>query len=214
MVRARIRPYVGAMKMLRVILAPLFVLALCFPAYSAGKLSLSEISGYLNQLKTAKGEFTQINDDGTISTGTILIKRPGRMRFDYNAPDATLVIAGGSEVAIFDKKSNQPPERYPLAKTPLSLILAANVNLGRARMVTGHTSDANTTTVRAQDPDHPEYGSIELVFTGAPVELRQWKIRDSGGGSTTVILGELKKGVAIGDTRFNIQQEMARAGFN
>ncbi|MGH1331578.1 MAG: LolA family protein [Paracoccaceae bacterium] len=202
------------MKMLRLILAPLLLLALSFPAHSAGKLSLSEISAYLNSLKTAKGEFTQINDDGTISTGTIFIKRPGRVRFEYNPPEASLVLAGGGEVAIFDKKSNQPPERYPLAKTPLSLILAANVDLGRARMVTGHTSDANTTTVRAQDPDHPEYGSIELVFTGAPTELRQWKINDGGGGSTTVILGELNKGIAIGDTRFNILQEMRRAGFN
>lgn len=213
MVRARIWPYVKGMKMFRLILAPLLLLALSFPATAAGKLSLSEISGYLNQLKTAQGEFTQINDDGTISTGTIFIKRPGRVRFEYNPPDVTLVIAGGSEVAIFDKKSNQPPERYPLSRTPLSLILAANVDLGRARMVTGHTSDANSTTVRAQDPDHPEYGSIELVFTGSPVELRQWKINDSGGGSTTVILGELKKGVSIGDTRFNIQQEMQRSGF-
>ena len=42
-------------------------------AAAAQQLSLNEISGYLNQLRTAEGDFTQINDDGSISTGTIYI---------------------------------------------------------------------------------------------------------------------------------------------
>jgi len=181
---------------------------------AAAKLSLNEISAYLNSLKTATGEFTQINGDGTISTGTIYIKRPGRVRFEYNPPEASLVMAGGSTVAIFDGKSNTGPEQYPLAKTPLKLILDANVNLGRANMVVGHSVDGNSTKVTAQDPEHPEYGTIELLFTGPPVELRQWIIR-SDGSQTTVILGALNKGTSIGDSKFNIQQEIAsRRGQN
>ena len=61
-------------------------------------------------------------------------------------------------------------------------------------MVVGHKSDGTTTTVRAQDPKHPEYGSIDLVFTGNPVQLRQWVINDGSGSRTTVILGDLKRG--------------------
>ena len=63
-------------------------------AAAAQQLSLNEISGYLNQLRTAEGDFTQINDDGSISTGTIYIKRPGKVRFEYNAPDSGLVSRG------------------------------------------------------------------------------------------------------------------------
>lgn len=71
-------------------------------------------------------------------------------------------------------------------------------------MVTGHSSDGKTTTVRAQDPAHPEYGNIELVFTGSPVELRQWVINDSGGSKTTVVLGDLTTGTQLGNDRFVI----------
>ena len=71
-------------------------------------------------------------------------------------------------------------------------------------MVTGHSSDGKTTTVRAQDPEHPEYGNIELVFTSNPTQLRQWVINDSGGSRTTVILGDLKTGVQIGNNKFVI----------
>lgn len=176
---------------------------------AAQQLSLAEISAYLNSLQTAQGGFTQINPDGTISTGTIYIKRPGRMRFEYAPPDSSMVIAGGGQVAVFDPRSNTGPERYPLNQTPLSILLERNVDLSRRNMVTGLSSDGVTTTVTAQDPEHPEYGSIQLVFTADPVELRQWIVTDDTGGRTTVILNDLVVGGAIGDRMFNILAEMA-----
>ncbi len=180
---------------------------LALPA-QADKLPLSQISTYLNAMKTAQGDFTQINDDGTISTGKIYIKRPGRIRFEYAPPQALLVLASGGAVAVHDPKGST--ETYPLNKTPLSLILAQNVDLGRAKMVVGHTSDGKTTTVRAQDPEHPEYGSIDLVFTDNPVQLRQWVIHDESGSATTVVLGELKSGGALGNGIFNIELQTRR----
>lgn len=180
------------------------VLALAATAAMADKLPLGNISTYLNNLTTAKGEFTQINGDGTISTGTIYIKRPGRARFEYNAPDTGLVVAGSSTVVIFDTKSNQPPETYPLGRTPLSIILARDVNLSQAKMVTGHTFDGTATTVTAQDPKNPQYGNIQMKFTGPDPELRQWVINDGNGGQTTVVLGELEKGVNLSNTLFNV----------
>ena len=179
---------------------------------SAQQLSLAEVSAYLNRLQTAQGGFTQINGDGTLSTGQIYIKRPGRIRFEYNPPDNSLVMAGGGSVAIFDPRSNQPPERYPLNQTPLNIILERNVDLTRARMVTGHTSDGTTTTITAQDPDNPQYGNIKMVFTANPVELRQWIVTDDVGETTTVILNDLVPGAAIDDIKFNILHETSQRG--
>ncbi len=185
------------------------LMALPVPAL-AEKLSLNAISQYLNGLRTAQGEFTQINDDGTISTGEILIKRPGRMRFEYNPPDSSVVVAGGGAVVILDEKSNQPPESYPLSQTPLSIILARNVDLGRARMVTGHSFDGTATVVTAQDPEHPEYGNIEMRFTSNPVELRQWVINDGNGVSTTMVLGDMATGGNISNSKFDTGRFSAR----
>lgn len=190
------------------LLAPLALLV-PLPAL-AEKVPLGVISDYLNGLTTVEADFTQVNSDGSISTGKIFIKRPGRVRFEYAPPDRSLVIAGGQQVAIFDAKSNQPPEQYPLKRTPLNLILAQDIDLGRAKMVVGHTEDGTSTRVRAQDPEHPEYGSIELVFTADPVELRQWVITDDLGAQTTVILGEMKKGGNLGASLFDITAETAK----
>lgn len=188
------------------LLAPLALAAFLCPAV-AEPIPLSDLSAYLNGLGTAEAAFTQINADGSKATGKVYIRRPGRVRFEYAPPDSTLVLASGGQVAIFDGKSNQPPEQYPLKKTPLNLILAEKVDLGRARMVTGVTEEGGTTRVRAEDPENPEYGSIELVFTANPVELRQWVIRDEAGYETTVILGEMTKGGTLPASLFNIASE-------
>jgi outer membrane lipoprotein-sorting protein len=179
----------------------------------ADKLSLNAISAYLNSLQTATTDFTQVNDDGSLSTGRLFIKRPGRMRFEYNPPEELLVMAGGGQVGIFDGKSNvSKAERYPLARTPLNLILERNVDLARRNMVVGHDFDGTATVVTAQDPENPEYGTIQLKFTADPIELRQWIIRDGQGAMTTVILGPLVLGRDLPSTLFNISYEEGQRG--
>jgi len=191
---------------------PLALAGLAASPSLAQQLSLSQVSSYLNSFTSAEGEFTQINADGTISTGTVFIKRPNRVRFEYNPPEESLVVAGGGQVAIFDPRSNTGPDRYPLNQTPLSIILERNIDLTRTDMVTGHTSDGTTTTVTAQDPDRTEYGNIQMVFTSNPVELRQWIVTDDTGQQTTVILGDLAKDGQVPDLLFNIQREMRQWG--
>ena len=197
------------MKAFRAILAPLALIALTLPA-QAEKIGLKDLSAYLNKMTTAETDFTQVNADGSVATGKIFIKRPGRVRFEYAPPDRSLVLASAGQVAIFDAKSNQPPEQYPLKRTPLNLILAEKVDLARAKMVVGHKEVENATRVTAQDPENPEYGTIELVFTANPIALRQWIITDDLGSQTTVILGELAKGGDYPTSLFSITSEVDR----
>lgn len=195
------------MKIRTLALAPALLVAMAFPAL-AERIPLNEISRYLNSLSTVTSQFTQVNPDGTVSTGTVYIQRPGRVRFEYDN-DPTLVLASGGNVAVFDGKSNGGPQQYPLSQTPLSIILDANVDLSRAGMVTGHSEQDNATVVTAQDPQRPQTGSLQMVFT-APTELRQWVVTDDTGQKTTVILGEMQKGGSIPSSRFSIQSEMGR----
>ncbi|UWQ21711.1 outer membrane lipoprotein carrier protein LolA [Jannaschia sp. W003] len=198
------------MRLAALFLAAATAVVTALPAQA--QLSVSEISRYLNSFRTAQAAFTQVNADGTISTGDLMISRPGRARFDYDPPNRGLVIAGGSQVAIFDPVSNTAPEQYPLSQTPLNLILREQVNLGSSGMVVRHGGDATQTAITLQDPQNPQYGNIELVFTPSPTTLRQWKITDDSGQQTTVILGDMRTGVGLGTAPFNIPVEMRRRG--
>ena len=180
------------------------------PALAEQKLTLDAISRYIMKITRAKCDFAQINNDGTLSTGTLYIWRPGRMRFEYDAPEDLLVMAGGGQVAIFDGKSNiSGAERYPLRRTPLNLILERDIDLGSRDMVIDHDFDGTATIVTAQDPEHPEYGHLQLKFTDNPVELRQWVVFDGQGAQTTVVLGQLELPSELPGSLFSIELEEA-----
>ena len=200
------------MKPFKTIFGALVAFSFAAPVW-AEKLPLSAISDYFNNMSTAQATFVQHNDDGSQTSGQMFIRRPGRIRFEYAAPNDSLVLASGGQVAIFDPKSNQPPERFPLNKTPLKLILARNVDLSTANMVVGHTEDAQFTSIFAQDPKRPELGTIQLVFSDNPVVLRKWIVTDGSGQRTTVVLGEFKYNQTLRNRLFSIRREMTSRGF-
>lgn len=206
-------PYIPRMTLRSALLAPLAFALSTLPAL-AEKIPLAEMSAYLNAIVTAEATFTQVNSDDTISTGKIFIQRPGRMRFEYDPPDASLVLSSGGMVAIFDEKSNQPPEQFPLGRTPLSLILESQINLDRPGMVMAHEEVQAATRVIVVDPAHPEYGNLELLFTPAPVTLRQWIVTDDLGKRTTVILGDLTLGAEYPPSTFAIESELRKRGLS
>jgi outer membrane lipoprotein-sorting protein len=173
---------------------------------SAEILSLDQLSTYLNQLKTAKSTFTQLNPDNTQSKGDLMIKKPGRMRLEYANPNPALVVASNGQVAIFDKKSSAGPQGFPIGKTPLGIILKKNVNLSTSGMIIRHVAVGPMTKITAQDPRNPDNGNIELTFSADPVELRQWVVTDQTGQKTTVILGTLNKSARLSERLFNIEQ--------
>lgn len=198
------------MSIKRLLLAPVLATLMAGPAL-AEKLSLATISDYFNSMATAETSFSQVNADGSSSSGKLWIKRPYRMRFEYAKPDKTLVLASAGQVAIFDGKSNQTAEQYPLTKTPLNLILAPKVNLATAKMVVAHGEEGGMTYVTAQDPKHPEYGQITLYFSPKPVTLKQWVVTDEAGSQTLVKLGPLATGQSYPPSLFNINDAIRKA---
>ena len=187
----------------------LIALMLLLVSPASGKpISLDDLSSYFNVMTTAESSFIQIADDGSQSTGRMYIKRPGRIRFEYDPPDLALVIVGGGQVAVFDPKADTEPVRFPLRKTPLSLLLERTVDFARRDMVVTHESEGPITFVVLQDPDRPEHGSIQLMFTDNPVQLSQWIVDDNSGGQTQIVLGDWVEGQKLPNILFNIQAEM------
>lgn len=175
---------------------------------SAAPIPLDAISAYFNALSTLEARFTQYNADGSRSTGTLYIKRPGRARFEYDPPEKALVMVGGGQLAIFDGKSNSgTPEQYPLSKTPLNVILERRVDLARREAIVAHGGDETATTVIAMDPENPDYGRIALVFGGDPIKLLEWTTEDATGAQTRVVLDDLKSGHDLSSFLFSIEFE-------
>ena len=177
---------------------------------AAEKISLNEISSYFNTMTTAEAQFSQFTDTGETSTGRLFIRRPGRIRFEYDPPEATLVVVGGGQVAVFDPKSRDELLRFPLRHSPLSLVLERTVDLAQRDMVVAHFEAESQTAVTLQDLENPDYGFIQLIFTDNPVQLRQWVVQDNSGGRTRIVLDSLTQGGKLSNVLFNIQHEMQK----
>ena len=191
---------------------PLFVVFLTTASIlKADPYSLANISQYLKNLKNLKADFSQINADGSISSGTILIKRPGRMRFEYYTPDKTLVLVSAGALAIFDPKGDDAPITYPIKNNPISLILKGEVDLLNSGILENYKMSTGQAVVKIRDPEKTEHGSVELVFTGAKPELEKFTVQNENGLSTSITLEDIEYPDKINDTLFSIQLEINKS---
>jgi outer membrane lipoprotein-sorting protein len=167
------------------------------------KADLDRVSTYLNSIHTMKAAFVQIGPDGQVDEGVFYIEKPGRMRFQYAAPNPTLVVSDGSTVAVQNKKLDTV-DRYPIWSTPLSLILSDDVNLRKNPEIAGVDRQPGELIVDARSHTSKVNGNITLVFAEPTLELRQWTVVDAQGLATTVSIRDVKQGVALSPALFAI----------
>ena len=177
---------------------------------SAEKFSLGELSNYFNNFNTFKADFYQFSDDGSVASGIILIKKPGRLRIDYERPADLLILASGGQLAIFDPKGDPEPTSFPLNVTPFSIVLKSQINLVGSSNILSHDYNHGETSLSLFDPKYPERGHIKLIFSGETPILDRWLIQDESGNITLMSIERSEENISLGEMQFNIQLEIER----
>ncbi|MGN6517096.1 MAG: LolA family protein [Rhizomicrobium sp.] len=167
---------------------------------------LNKISDALNAIHTMRGGFTQIDPQGQVEQGKFYILKPGKIRFDYDPPNPTLVISDGLSIAVYNTKLNTA-NRYPLSSTPLNILLSDHLDLKRSSMVTGVSRQPGELIVTARSSDRRATGNITIVFTDPGIELRQWTVVDAQGMPTTVSINNVQQGVPLPESAFQIMHK-------
>jgi len=162
------------------------------------------LNAYLNGLTRAQARFRQENADGTDTSGTFFLLKPGKMRFEYDPPADSLVIADGTTLAVFDAKSNAGPQRYPQRQTPLSLLSMRSINVTSSRFVRRIDLVEGRALITLFDPEAPENGQMVLIFDTEPMALREWILTDRSGLETHVYLEALDTVTRFETRLFNI----------
>jgi outer membrane lipoprotein-sorting protein len=182
-------------------------LALTLPALPAAAQAdkLGEAVGALRGISTMRANFTQTDRNGQRVSGVLTLKRPGKIRFEYEKGVNMLIVSNGSSLTLIDYDVNQV-ERWPIKDSPLGAILDPNRDVKRYGKLQP-TSNPDVISVEVRDSKHPEYGIITLVFVrdgGAPGgwELSSWVALDSQNKRTTVRLSGQQYGVSVPDSAF------------
>ncbi|WP_421933750.1 LolA family protein [Phenylobacterium sp.] len=156
---------------------------------------------YLQGLTEAKGRFVQTDARGTMTQGTVYLKRPGKARFAYEAPSGLLVVADGANVSVADSRL-KTFDRYPLMATPLSIFLARQIKLDRGVVISDVSRLADGFTITARDGKKQAEGQITLTFSDNPLALVGWTVSDAQGQSTRIRLSGLQRASGLAPTLF------------
>lgn len=177
-----------------------------FAIIAAAPAPIESVSAHLRAVQTMRADFVQTDRNGRTMTGTLLLKRPDSIRFEYQPSAKLLVVGDGKALTMVDYAVKQV-SRWPIGDSPLSVLLNPKADLSRfAKPVP--SADPNVVVIQAQDPKRPEYGVISIGFTkraGAPggLMLEGWSVLDAQGNRSTVRLSNQQFNVPISDKAFH-----------
>jgi len=163
---------------------------------AAAKADIARLEAYLNGIKTLRTRFLQIAQNGDAASGELTISRPGRMRLEYDPPQPTLLIANGTFLIYIDRYLQQVTHVF-LKNTPVGVLVADDTKLSGDLTVTRFVREPGVLRVTLTKTDEAEEGNITLVFSDAPMALRQWVVVDAQGNRTSITLDALEYGVAM-----------------
>lgn len=177
---------------------------------SSVRQDLARIDAAMNATHSFEGRFTQYGSDGTVSSGKVYLQRPGKLRFDYDPPNALLIVSDGVTLTQLDRKL-ETEDKVPLSATPLNYFLRSNVNLANDTEVIGLTKDASEMRVTARDGSGEIDGTITMVFDARTLALKAWIIGDSFGSETRVQLSNLSYNGQLDPRLFVLRDNSRRA---
>ncbi len=167
---------------------------------------LSQMSSALSSARTAKGNFVQTNADGSISTGTFALNRPGRMRFDYDDPTPILIVSNGTTVAMEDSELDTV-DRVPIGSTPLGLILSTDLGFDDDVDVLSVMRNEDRVGVRVSDSTGELEGTLTMVFDSQSYDLLGWLAIDGNLQTTVVDLTDVETNVRVDPRLFRLDED-------
>lgn len=185
-------------------------------APAAGALSaqqqalVARVEQYLNSITTMKARFLQTSAAGSVSSGTYYVRRPGRLRFEYDPPVPILIVADGTQVTMVDFKQ-QDFSQWPIGWTAASFLVADNLRLSgditvtEARVINGDIHISMYQTKR------PNEGRATMIVQDSPMLLKGWSITDAKGNQVNVSLTRVEAGIDLSKISFRFNEDEMRS---
>ena len=157
---------------------------------------------YLNDITSFKARFIQVSSNGAYAEGEVIVKRPGKMRIDYDPPHPVLMIANGLTLLFYDRELKQA-SFLPLWETPLWFLIRQEIKFSENVRVIKVEQDRATLRIVLVDDGLPDAGEITLVFSDKPLVLKKWEIVDAQGTIIQVSLVNPEFNVKIDPEAFD-----------
>ena len=159
-------------------------------------VELARIQDYLAGIQTLRARFQQIAPNQAVTSGTLSLEKPGRLRFEYEPPTPLLVVSDGTVITLVDYDLRSVT-RWPINDTPLRPLVRTDLVFGDDVEVVDLAVDERWSRLTIVDPENRDEGTMTLTFSRAPFALEQWTVEDGSGAPTIVALDDLETNVAL-----------------
>ncbi len=181
------------------------VVAIAAPAVAQTAPEIAQVQRHLQAVSTMTANFTQTDRAGKVLTGTLTLKKPGKVRFQYEKSVPILIVGDGKDLWFLDYSVGQK-SRWPVGNSPLGVLLDPTKDISKFASLQP-SANPNVVSIEARDPKRPEFGRITLVFAkqaSAPggLMLQGWVALDSQGNRTSIRLSNQQFGMPVGDQAF------------
>ena len=168
-----------------------------------GAAAAAEVERYINSLRTLKARFVQSNPNGSIAQGTLYVRRPGRMRFEYDAPSQLKVVADGSQVTMWDPATKDFGQ-WPIGWTAASFLVKEQLSLTGDLQVEKSERQDGMLQLTLIQPRKPQEGKVIVRLSENPMVLRGWTIIDPRGNHVNMSLQDVQSGAQLADALFKV----------
>lgn len=185
--------------MTAVLATVLLAFAAALPAQA--QAGVPELEQYFNAIRTMKARFVQSNPNGSVVQGTLYLRRPGRMRFEYDAPSQLKIVADGYQVTMWDPATRDFGQ-WPIGWTAATFLVRENLALSGDLRVERIDRVNGLLEFTMSQTRKPQEGKVIVRLAETPLQLRGWTIIDNRGQRVTVSLTDLQTGLQLADSLF------------
>jgi outer membrane lipoprotein carrier protein len=189
---------------------------------NAAERSLDEIARGVQQrydrVRDFSASFVHVYEGGVLrraatEKGTVRIKKPGMMRWEYTTPEKKTFVSDGSQIYSYIPADRQvivsPMPRTDQATTA-ALFLTGKGNLTRDFEVSAAPLPAGApagTMALKLEPNQAErdYETLTLVVDEGTLQIRMLMAADRQGGTSIFGFSDIKENTGLADNVFNFR---------
>lgn len=198
-------------RLLTTLAAGLIALAIASPLAAAAS-GVERLDTYLKGLDSLSAEFRQITlaaDGGRMveASGTLYLKRPGRFRWEYQAPMEQVIVADGKRVWLHDIELDQVSHQSQdtaLAGTPAQLLASDDPVEKHFTVQPWDAGDQREWVELLPKAGSGEIIKIRIGFAGA--ELDTLLMEDAFGQLTRLSFTATKRNPRLSDDLFKLEK--------
>jgi outer membrane lipoprotein-sorting protein len=164
--------------------------------------AVKQAETYLNGIKTLKAHFTQTAGDGTQQQGTFMLKRPGRMRFEYDGTVKDFIVADGTFIYYYDAAMKQQSNAL-ISHSLANFFLRKDLSLSGDLSVVKVGRKGGMIYIRLVQTRQAQSGALTLVLSEKPMTLQGWRVEDASGGVTEISLDDQVTGITLDNDLFH-----------